>query len=163
MVCYNPLYNRVGFHPQHTLQEIKISHLGKRKIIFKMPFLGDMLVPCRVFPKQPVAPFFHCSKMAPAYIQRGHQPWNSSRRLPARTRSFRILQWWNSWNPWIRCACCLSCDKKIYKYLYETPMLSGSFPKWKWVLSHFVIMLCFHCFWVKVLSLKLHDFIIPNK
>jgi len=27
----------------NTLQEINISHLGKRKIIFKMPFLGDML------------------------------------------------------------------------------------------------------------------------
>jgi len=27
---------------------INISHLGKRKIIFKMPFLGDMLVPWRV-------------------------------------------------------------------------------------------------------------------
>ena len=33
-----------------TLQEINISHLGKRKIIFKMPFLGDMLVPWRVYP-----------------------------------------------------------------------------------------------------------------
>ena len=33
-----------------TLQEINISHLGKRKIIFKMPFLGDMLVPWRVHP-----------------------------------------------------------------------------------------------------------------
>ena len=32
----------------HTLQEINISHLGKRKIIFKMSFLGDMLVPWRV-------------------------------------------------------------------------------------------------------------------
>ena len=31
-----------------TLQGINISHLGKRKIIFKMPFLGDMLVPWRV-------------------------------------------------------------------------------------------------------------------
>ena len=31
-----------------TLQEINISHLGKGKIIFKMPFLGDMLVPWRV-------------------------------------------------------------------------------------------------------------------
>ena len=31
-----------------TLQEINISHLGKRKIIFKIPFLGDMLVPWRV-------------------------------------------------------------------------------------------------------------------
>ena len=30
-----------------TLQGINISHLGKRKIIFKMPFLGDMLVPSR--------------------------------------------------------------------------------------------------------------------
>ena len=32
----------------HTLQGINISHLGKRKIIFKMPFWGDMLVPWRV-------------------------------------------------------------------------------------------------------------------
>ena len=31
-----------------TLQGINISHLGKRKIIFKMPFLGDMLIPWRV-------------------------------------------------------------------------------------------------------------------
>jgi len=31
-----------------TLQGINISHLEKRKIIFKMPFLGDMLVPWRV-------------------------------------------------------------------------------------------------------------------
>ena len=31
-----------------TLQGINISHLGKRKIIFKMPYLGDMLVPWRV-------------------------------------------------------------------------------------------------------------------
>ena len=33
-----------------TLHGINISHLGKRKIIFKMPFLGDMLVPWRVTP-----------------------------------------------------------------------------------------------------------------
>ena len=32
----------------HTLQGINISHLGKRKIISKMPFFGDMLVPWRV-------------------------------------------------------------------------------------------------------------------
>ena len=32
-----------------TLQEINISHLGKRKIMFKMDFSGDMLVPRRVF------------------------------------------------------------------------------------------------------------------
>ena len=32
----------------HTLQGTNISHLGKRKIIFKMPFLDDMLVPWRV-------------------------------------------------------------------------------------------------------------------
>ena len=34
---------------QITLQGINISHLGKRKIIFKMPFWGDMLVPWRVY------------------------------------------------------------------------------------------------------------------
>ena len=33
----------------YTLQGINISHLGKRKIIFKMPFLEDMLVPWRVY------------------------------------------------------------------------------------------------------------------
>ena len=33
----------------YTLQGINISHLGKRKIIFKMPFLGDMLIPWRVY------------------------------------------------------------------------------------------------------------------
>ena len=31
-----------------TLQGINKPHLGKRKIIFKMPFLGDMLIPWRV-------------------------------------------------------------------------------------------------------------------
>ena len=36
---------------KHTLQGINISHLGKRKIIFKMPFLGDMLVSWRVVTK----------------------------------------------------------------------------------------------------------------
>ena len=33
----------------NTLQGINISHLGKRKIIFKMLFLGDMLVSWRVY------------------------------------------------------------------------------------------------------------------
>ena len=33
----------------YTLQGINISHLGKRKIIFKMSFFGDMLVPWRVY------------------------------------------------------------------------------------------------------------------
>ena len=32
----------------NTLQGINISHLRKRKIIFKMPFWKDMLVPWRV-------------------------------------------------------------------------------------------------------------------
>ena len=31
-----------------TLQGTNISHLGKRKIILKIPFLGDMLVPWRI-------------------------------------------------------------------------------------------------------------------
>ena len=35
-----------------TLQGINLSHLGKRKIIFKMPFLGDMLVPWRVYTRE---------------------------------------------------------------------------------------------------------------
>jgi len=32
-----------------TLQGTNVSHLGKSKIIFKMPFFGDILVPWRVF------------------------------------------------------------------------------------------------------------------
>ena len=40
----NPSLNLLDWF---TLQGINISHLGKRKIIFKMPFLGDMLVPWR--------------------------------------------------------------------------------------------------------------------
>ena len=32
----------------YALQGTNISHLGKRRIIFKMQFLGDMLVPWKV-------------------------------------------------------------------------------------------------------------------
>ena len=38
----------LAVYRKYTLQGIHISHLGKRKIIFKMPFCGDMLVPWRV-------------------------------------------------------------------------------------------------------------------
>ena len=41
-----PLRSNMFARP--TLQGTNISHLGKRNIIFKMPFLGDMLVPWRV-------------------------------------------------------------------------------------------------------------------
>ena len=43
-----PKETSVGFFSRDTLKWINISHLGKRNIIFKMPFLGDMLVPWRV-------------------------------------------------------------------------------------------------------------------
>ena len=46
-----------------TLQGINISHLGKRKIIFKMPFLGDMLVSWRVM-------------LSTQFQQQTHQTWN---------------------------------------------------------------------------------------
>ena len=38
----------VSWEFKDTLQGTNISHLGKRNIIFKMPFLGDMLVLWRV-------------------------------------------------------------------------------------------------------------------
>ena len=44
----NPQTNQRSKNNSYTLQGINISHLGKRKVIFKMPFLGDMLVPWRV-------------------------------------------------------------------------------------------------------------------
>ena len=46
-VCFWSFVTLLGI----TLQEINISHLGKRKIIFKMDFSGDMLVPRRVNPE----------------------------------------------------------------------------------------------------------------
>ena len=50
----------------YTLQGINISHLGKRKLIFKMPFWGDMLVPwrvvgfCWVFSRYSLEPPVYC-------------------------------------------------------------------------------------------------------
>ena len=38
----------LGIWKRNTIQGTNISHLGKRKIIFKMPCLGDMLVAWRV-------------------------------------------------------------------------------------------------------------------
>ena len=43
-----PFIHKKNVDIEATLQGINISHLGKRKIIFKIPFLGDMLVPWRV-------------------------------------------------------------------------------------------------------------------
>ena len=48
LVCRECLAAKMGIIYHDTLQGINISHLGKTKIIFKMPFLGDMLVPWRV-------------------------------------------------------------------------------------------------------------------
>ena len=99
----------------HTLQGINISHLGKRKIIFKMPFLGDMLVPwrvsfltvysqvCRVtvscfevfdaFPQQATAvqgpqPFFPSEK-----INRGHYIYYQPKQI------WRIIRELHCWSP----------------------------------------------------------------
>ena len=43
-----PTHPSISRNQSITLQGINISHLGKRKIIFKMPFLGDMLLPWRL-------------------------------------------------------------------------------------------------------------------
>ena len=40
-------FSNLSMKNRYTLQEINISHLGKRKIIFIMDFSGDMLVPRR--------------------------------------------------------------------------------------------------------------------
>ena len=57
--CPGPSTNQlISFKGRNTLQGINISHLGKRKIIFKMPFLGDMLVPSKVLFQQDFPHFF---------------------------------------------------------------------------------------------------------
>ena len=43
-----PFIHKKNVDIEATLQGTNISHLGKRKIIFKIQFLGDMLVPWRV-------------------------------------------------------------------------------------------------------------------
>jgi len=44
----DPNFGGIGFKKLlRTLHGINISHLAKRKIIFKMPFWGNMLVPWR--------------------------------------------------------------------------------------------------------------------
>ena len=47
-LCQIPPHTHEEFLEWTTLQGINISHLGKRKLFFKMPFWGDMLVPWRV-------------------------------------------------------------------------------------------------------------------
>ena len=69
-----------------TLQGINISHLGKRKIIFKMPFLRDMLVPWRVTPWKSSRP----NKVAGLL----HDPcFQDSRSLPRG----KVWLTWTSW------------------------------------------------------------------
>ena len=69
---------------QLSIQEINISHLGKRKIIFKMPFLGDMLVSWRVSIQHNIilfTPFVHhrhCRRRCKGLDSRG---WTDRRRL----------------------------------------------------------------------------------
>ena len=50
LVDFYDKLDKYVIHGAHlgTLQGTNISHLGKRKIIFKIPFLGDMLIPWRV-------------------------------------------------------------------------------------------------------------------
>ena len=70
-----------------TLQGTNISHLGKRKIIFKMPFLGDMLIPWRVV-------VFFCQKDLDAFffsLQQCH------RNFPQLHRNFARQTVWGSY------------------------------------------------------------------
>ena len=70
---------------RNTLQGINISHLGKRKIIFKMPFLGDMLVPWRVYHTLKII-----SKRHLVFI-RGHYITNYSMGNPPNYRTFALF------------------------------------------------------------------------
>ena len=53
-----------------TLKGTNISHLGKRKIIFKMPFSGDMLVPWRVNWTAKKGSFLHYQPCTPCTFKR---------------------------------------------------------------------------------------------
>ena len=79
-----------------TLQGTNISHLGKRKIIFKMPFLEDMLVPWRVYIiTPPISKMIICPRasrppkcaasLAPSLVKRlaSHRKRRSAATAPA--------------------------------------------------------------------------------
>ena len=68
-----------------TLQGINISHLGKRKIIFKMQFLGDMLVSWRV-----------CEKI----LERNHGTKKINNQVASHSSTFMNL-WHEFYGCWI--------------------------------------------------------------
>ena len=74
------LHGSSNKHQKYTLQGINISHLGKRKIIFKMPFFGDMLLPWRVVMPTPAWDIFFFQKpeaRAPEVRTARWLPWRS--------------------------------------------------------------------------------------
>ena len=82
---------------KHTLQGISISHLGKRKIIFKMPVLGDMLVPWRVIPTNLLLSPLRSWCFRNPYRVPNHRKWMVI-KLPSVYHGiilYRKLNWWN--------------------------------------------------------------------
>ena len=101
---------------KYTLQGINISHLGKRKIIFKMPFLGDMLVPGRVCFRSFWKGKIHVYKMRQA-LKIPSRIWRdfTEREKPENHRLKLVPAGWG----------------------YVTK--SAWSPKWKWIDSHMVL------------------------
>ena len=58
--CYLKLFLLWSLYNHIPSRELTYPTLGKRKIIFKMPFLGDMLVPWRVLKKWDDPPYLEC-------------------------------------------------------------------------------------------------------
>ena len=88
---------------EDTLQGTNISHLGNRKIIFNMPFLGDMLVPWRLVVSSfhQTAKGFHLDWAQPRFCGRSCGlafgiPWHFLFGVPI----CPCLAWWHgSWFP----------------------------------------------------------------
>ena len=62
-MCTQSLAHAVAHTDTDTLQGTNISHLGKRKIIFKIPFFWDMLVAWRVTQYSFIQFFLRCENL----------------------------------------------------------------------------------------------------
>ena len=107
-----------------TLEGINISHLAKRKIIFKMPFLGDMLVPWRVTTK--ISLFwvivFQCRSLLSMQHLNGFCL--SATKKPLFTRVRKHVKTIHAWNGrfmgWFLIRASTTCDSRLQQTTWST-------------------------------------------
>ena len=110
-----------------TLQEINISHLGKRKIIFKMPFLMGY-VTSQMFPGGYLKaaprsnPWFSYLRLPPKPIHLLHHKGHGSAGHPQQPQRFGNqtcnprLPWWTTTTPSVSGLTCFGLGPKVWDF-----------------------------------------------